>query len=96
MSSPAPAASTEADTSLKKKAMEASEEDSEEIMDPKKKEEAEVDDAVPNDQDDEEILSLRKSAYIFHHMALHPYWYMLVWPILFAFLIGFGWTQEGM
>ena len=46
-----------------------------------------------NDNDDE-IVSLRKQAFIFHHMAIHPWFYMLFWPILFSFLIGFGWTQD--
>jgi hypothetical protein len=46
------------------------------------------------DEDDEEIVALRKKAFLFHHMATHPWFYMLFWPILFSFLIGFGWTQD--
>ena len=46
------------------------------------------------DDDDEEIASLRKQAFLFHHMASHPWFYILFSFILFSFLIGFGWTQE--
>jgi hypothetical protein len=46
------------------------------------------------DDDDLEIVSLRKQVFLFHHMAIHPWFYMLFWPILFSFLIGFGWTQD--
>jgi hypothetical protein len=52
------------------------------------------DDSNREDEDDEELVKLRKQASLFHHMAIHPWFYMLFWPILFAFLIGFGWTQE--
>jgi hypothetical protein len=47
-----------------------------------------------DEDDDDEIVSLRKQAFIFHHMAIHPWFYMLFWPVLFSFLIGFGWTQD--
>jgi hypothetical protein len=31
---------------------------------------------------------------LFHHMALHPWPYMIFWPVLFCLLIGFGWTRD--
>jgi hypothetical protein len=47
-----------------------------------------------DDEDDEEIVALRKKAFLFYHMATHPWFYMLFWPILFSCLIAFGWTQD--
>jgi hypothetical protein len=58
------------------------------------KEKQAPDDSKEEDKDDEDIVKLRKQAWLFHRMAIHPWFYMLFWPILFAFLIGFGWTQE--
>jgi hypothetical protein len=63
---------------------------------PLKEDAASTDDSKTDedDEDDEEIVALRKKAFLFHHMATHPWFYMLFWPILFSFLIGFGWTQD--
>ena len=46
------------------------------------------------EEDDDDIVLLRKQVFLFHHMTMHPWFYMLFWPILFSFLIGFGWTQD--
>jgi len=31
---------------------------------------------------------------LFHHMVVMPWPYVVVWPVILIFLIGFGWTQE--
>jgi hypothetical protein len=69
----------------------ADSEESETVDDVPIKKDTAVDDS---DDDDEEIVLLRKRAYLFHHMATHPWFYMLFWPVLFSVLIGFGWTQD--
>lgn len=35
-----------------------------------------------------------KKAWLFHHMASMPWPYLVILPIAFLLLIGFGWTQE--
>ena len=54
----------------------------------------EADKAISPAPDDSEVRKATASAALFHNMAAFPWPYMLFWPILFAFLLGFGWSQE--
>jgi hypothetical protein len=35
-----------------------------------------------------------KKAWLFHHMAIMPWPYLIILPALFAVLIAVGWTQD--
>jgi hypothetical protein len=45
-------------------------------------------------KDGETDESLRQKAWLFHYMASCPAPFLLIIPIVFAFLIGFGWSQD--